>query len=316
MMSLVTGRHKGMHSHPSNDQEDILLDAPAKVNLFLHVVGRRSNGFHELESLFVFTETGDKVRLRAGEGLTLTVDGPFAAALREAGGVGPENLVCKAAKLLAASAGCAPNVHITLTKNLPVASGIGGGSADAAATLKGLITLWGLDISERKLRALAFDLGADVPACLRTSPLYVSGVGEKFAVKTLPKAYGILLVNAGYPVSTPAVFSAYKADNRGGFDAQMDMPLFEHGHSDAFLRFLKAKAYNALQRPAETICPVITEVLGRLKQMPDVRHVAMSGSGGSCFALFDTQNQAKVAKEVLEQHRPDWWLKADSLIKE
>ena len=185
----------------------IAVEAPAKINLFLHVTGRRPDGYHLLESLVAFAGVHDRIEVRAGEGLTLEIEGPFAAAL-DAGG---ENLAVKAARALAAEAGIPPDARIRLHKALPVAAGIGGGSADAAAALRALSKLWRVSVPAERLGALALALGADVPVCLSGRPGIVRGIGERIApAPVLPEA-PMVLVNPAVPLSTADVFAA-----RGG----------------------------------------------------------------------------------------------------
>lgn len=287
--------------------------APAKVNLFLHVVGRRPDGFHELESLFAFTKTGDEIRLSESNQLELTIGGSHAGALNNAEAEPYDNLVCRAAVLLAKKADRAAAVHIELTKNLPVASGIGGGSADAAATLVGLIALWGLTINQDELMKIALELGADVPACIHSTPLYVTGIGENTVECRLPKSYGILLVNPLVGISTPDVFRAFSEQGEGRFDVGGgDGPSWPL-ENEAFIEFLKTKTRNALQAPAEAISPKVSRVVSALRGTRSCLHVAMSGSGATCFALFDTEELAVAAAAELSIGFPNWWVKADLL---
>ena len=185
--------------------------ARAKVNLFLHVVGRRADGYHLLDSLAVFPAVGDVLHAAPDDGLSLTVAGPFAAAL--AGEV--DNLVLRAARLLAAACGVTTSARLVLEKHLPVASGIGGGSADAAAALRLLARLWGVAVPE----GLAIRLGADVPVCLAQAPSRMAGVGEALSPGPSLPPFGMVLANPGTAVATPAVFRA-RAASGAGFSAQ------------------------------------------------------------------------------------------------
>jgi 4-diphosphocytidyl-2-C-methyl-D-erythritol kinase len=268
--------------------------APAKVNLFLHVVGRRADGYHLLDSLAVFPSVGDRVGAEPAEGLRLTLAGPFAAGLAAEG----DNLVLRAARALAAWVGRAPDVALTLEKNLPVASGIGGGSADAAAALRVLAGLWGIDVGA--LGALALGLGADVPVCLAARPMRMGGVGEVLAPSPALPACGMVLVNPGVGVATPAVFRA----RAGGFSAPAELPA-GWGDARAMAADL-ARLSNDLQAPAIALCPVIADVLAALAALPGALLARMSGSGATCFALFETAAAAHAGAAALA--RPAWWV--------
>ncbi|MBV1901572.1 MAG: 4-(cytidine 5'-diphospho)-2-C-methyl-D-erythritol kinase [Kordiimonadaceae bacterium] len=287
------------------------------MNLFLHVTGRRADGdadgYHELESLFVFTETGDRITLEKSDRAALVLEGEFAADLKAAGGAGEGNLVFQALYMLAEKTGCSADVKITLQKNLPIASGIGGGSADAAATLLGLLALWGHAMPAEALQAVALGLGADVPACLHTTPLYVRGIGENFTAAKLPKAYGVLLVNPGASVSTPAIFGAYAKRPDGVFDAPIGENLALPTDHEGFLQYLSAETHNALQRPAEAECAVVKDVLAALDDLGAALYTCMSGSGATCFALFEDGKVAEKASATVKNLHPEWWVWADTL---
>ena len=283
----------------------LTVTAPAKINLFLHITGRRADGYHLLESLFVFTKAGDRITVTPSDALSFSLSGPFAGAL--AGG--ENNLVVTAAEVLAKAAGREPHVALVLEKNLPVAAGIGGGSADAAATLLALNELWGLHWPLEKLAQIALTLGADVPACLYRKSLYVQGVGEKISEVALRFDAGILLVNPGAELSTPAVFSAFR--NAG---SAFDTPLGLGVKPWEALEALKAYTQNTLEAPAIEACPGVREVLEYLMGLEGVRFVRMSGSGATCFALFDSREAAARAKSKGEKDKPAWWFMADRLV--
>lgn len=253
--------------------------ARAKVNLCLHIIGRRADGYHRLDSIVVFPEIGDVLTLE-GEGLRIS--GPFAEGLSIT-----DNLVQQAADLLGVKA----DIH--LVKNLPVASGIGGGSADAAAALR-LLAKGALPSGE--------ELGADVPACLLSKPLQMQGIGEQ--LKLLPRLpdFAIVLANAGVAISTPAVFRAMK--NR---ENPACAPLPASLSQNAFFEYIRAQR-NDMQAAAIDICPEINEVLAVLASQPDCAVARMSGSGGTCFGLFRTLAEAKRAAESIASHHPDWWV--------
>lgn len=269
--------------------------APAKVNLFLHVVGRREDGYHLLDSLAVFPAAGDVLRATAADDLTLEVEGPFAAGLAAEA----DNLVLRAGRALAELAGIAPRARLVLVKNLPVASGIGGGSADAAAALRLLARLWGITVPEADLRALALRLGADVPVCLAAPrPARMGGVGEMLAEAPGLPAFGMVLVNPGVAVSTPAVFRA----RTGPFSAPAALP--DRWPDAAALARDLAALGNDLEPPAVALQPVIGDVLATLRATPGCLLARMSGSGATCFGLFGDAAAAAAA----DLRRPDWWI--------
>jgi 4-diphosphocytidyl-2-C-methyl-D-erythritol kinase len=276
--------------------------APAKINLFLHVGEKRSAGFHDLESLAVFVDIGDTLAFSPSPELTLTLDGPFAGGLKAE----DDNLVLRAARALAAHAGRpAAAAAIRLTKQLPVASGIGGGSADAAAVLRGLTRLWALDLSWTELRAVAETIGSDVPVCVESKSSWMEGRGERITPATALPRIPMLLVNPGIAVSTADVFRTL-ATRHGAGAINRAATLSSSSELIAFLK----KTSNDLQSPAQHIAPVIGHVLDELSRMPGVELWRMSGSGATCFALFDDQNSAEMAEVALSHTHPDWWVRA------
>ncbi|MBI3505262.1 MAG: 4-(cytidine 5'-diphospho)-2-C-methyl-D-erythritol kinase [Proteobacteria bacterium] len=274
--------------------------APAKLNLSLQVVGKRIDGYHLLDSLVAFADIGDVVTVAPNELLTLSIDGPFASALLEA----PDNLVLRAARALAAATGTEEGAKIRLTKNLPVASGIGGGSADAAATLRALGKLWGLLPPADRLAELAYGLGADTIACLAAIPAWMSGTGETLEpVGALPAA-GIVLCNPGVAVATPAVFRM----RSGPFSkpARFAIPADAAG-----LALALGATSNDLAAPACTLAPAIGDVLAALENLPGTLIARMSGSGATCFALYADRDAARTAAEGLRKAAPPgWWVAA------
>lgn len=269
--------------------------APAKVNLFLHVVGRRADGYHLLDSLAVFPRIGDTLRATPADALELTLEGPFGGALQAE----PDNLVLRAARGLAELAGVHAGARLILVKTLPVASGIGGGSADAAAALRLLARLWGVAPAPAALHALALRLGADVPVCLASRPARMGGVGETLSPAPALPVFGMALVNPGVAVSTPEVFRA----RTGGFSPPAALP---PGWPDAaaMARALAALG-NDLQPPAVALRPVIGEVLAALRATPGCLLARMSGSGATCFGVYaDAATAATAAAAV---RRPGWW---------
>jgi len=275
--------------------------APAKINLFLHVGEKRGDGFHDLESLVVFVDIGDTLAFSPSQELTLTLEGAFARGLEAEG----DNLVFRAARALAKHAGRSASAAIRLTKQLPVASGIGGGSADAAAALRGLTRLWALDLSWTELRAVAETIGSDVPVCVESKASWMEGRGERVIPATALPQMPMLLVNPGIAVSTADVFRTLTTRHGTGA-INRSLPL---SSPPALIAFLK-KTSNDLQTPARQIAPVIDVVLGELSRMPGVEMWRMSGSGATCFALFDDQSSAEMAQVALSHTHPDWWVRA------
>ncbi len=278
--------------------------APAKVNLYLHVVGKRPDGYHLLDSLVVFAGIGDSLVIEPADDLSLRIDGPTAGGLAAE----PDNIVLKAARRLAESAGVSPRAAITLTKRLPVAAGIGGGSADGAAALRGLCTLWGFAPGDAELERLGLALGADLPVCLRGRPTQMSGIGEVLtAAPALPPVW-LVLANPRVAVSTPAVFRA----RQGGFSAPA--PLAEAPADAAALARALTTRGNDLATAAVAVAPVVGEVLSALDGQPDCLLARMSGSGATCFGLFATATAAASAAESLTAAHPAWWIAAAPLV--
>jgi len=268
--------------------------APAKVNLFLHVTGRRADGYHLLDSLVIFAGAGDVVAVQDADALTLTLDGPGAGALEGEA----DNLVLRAARALAAEAGVAARARIRLTKTLPVAAGLGGGSADAAAALRALVRLWDLRIEAAALARIAAGLGADVPACLASRPCRMGGIGEVLeAAPALPR-YGLVLTNPRVALPTPSVFRA----RSGAFSARATLP--ESWPDAATMARDLAALTNDLQDAAESLCPPVTDTLAALRALPGCLLARMSGSGATCFAILASPDAAAEAAMRLPGN---WW---------
>ncbi|UZW56285.1 4-(cytidine 5'-diphospho)-2-C-methyl-D-erythritol kinase [Sphingobium sp. JS3065] len=277
------------------DAGELVETAFAKINLALHVRHKRTDGYHALESLFVFTQLGDRLsgRVRSDGSINLYVEGPFGRELD----AGPDNLVMKAAHALQAHLGGSPGADLRLRKMLPVASGIGGGSADAAAALRLLTRLWNAPLSTEALERIALSLGSDVPACIGSVSQMVRGRGEVLHRQSVAglSAMPILLVNPGVAVSTAQVFGNWDRVDRGPLAA-----------SD--LEQLIAAGRNDLEAPAMAAAPVIADVLAALKACDGVRLARMSGSGATCFALFETDRQCARAAERLRDGHGGWWV--------
>lgn len=273
--------------------------APAKVNLGLRVTGKRSDGYHFLDSLVVFANIGDVVALRPSDAKEsrLCVRGPFTSVLS---GVLADNLVLQAATAFREAFGGA-SVDIILWKHLPVAAGVGGGSADATAVLR--LLQHGTQISEAALMDLALSLGADMPMCLANAPVRIGGIGEELTfLDGIPSVHAVLC-NPGVPCSTPAVFKA----RTGNFSARANMP--EGPLDNTHLATLTKAFGNDLTAPAIHCAPAISECLQALERTDGTRAHAMSGSGATCFALFETKMDAREAAKTLATAHPDWWVR-------
>lgn len=278
--------------------------APAKINLFLHIGDKRADGYHALESLAVFAQTGDRLSLSASKDISLAIEGPFAEGLSADSG----NLVLKAAHSLARGRNL--GAVIMLEKNLPLASGIGGGSADAAAALRALNLLWDLGLSETDLCAVAEDIGSDMPACVLSRPVWMDGRGEILTPVSVPPL-NMLLINPGVAVPTGQVFDALQS--RSGLGAVARLPDEPQTLWDisAYLE----DARNDLERPAIAIAPVINDVLTALETANGCVLARMSGSGATCFGLFEGRNFALRAAAAIEREHPDWWLSVTQIAE-
>jgi 4-diphosphocytidyl-2-C-methyl-D-erythritol kinase len=276
--------------------------APAKVNLTLHVLGRRSDGYHEIESLVAFADVGDVVTLSPSEDLALTVDGPTAAA---AGAVA-DNLVLKAAAALARLVPDLRSGHFALSKRLPVAAGLGGGSADAAAALRLLARTNAVALDDPRLMQAARATGADVPVCLAARARVMHGIGDVLSAPLDLSPLAAVLANPGVGLATRDVFAALALPP--GVVAPAAPP------ADALtLAERIARGRNDLEVPAMELEPVIAFVLSELRALPGCRIARMSGSGATCFALFDARPAAEEAARTLRAGYPDWWVRATML---
>ncbi|MFQ6017339.1 MAG: 4-(cytidine 5'-diphospho)-2-C-methyl-D-erythritol kinase [Kiloniellaceae bacterium] len=286
----------------------------AKVNLTLHVTGRRADGFHELDSLVVFAGIGDRLELAPAADLTLAVEGPFAAELSPATVAdetgAPGNLVLRAAEALRAAFGVTAGAFLRLDKQLPVAAGLGGGSADAAAAFGGLAELWGLGLAEAELHGLAAGLGADVPVCLVGRPSFVGGVGNEVSpAPPLPPAW-LVLVNPGVALPTPAVYAA----RRGAFSRPRR---WSDALADAMgLAGRLAACGNDLESAARAIAPQVGEVSTVLGATAGCLLARMSGSGATCFGLYADRDQAEAAAAAIQAARPAWWIRAAPMLRD
>lgn len=273
--------------------------APAKVNLALHVTGRRADGYHLLDTLVVFTGAGDRVSVCDADTDAFHVEGRFAGGLQDES----DNLVLRARDLLRELAGNGSPVFIMLEKNLPIASGIGGGSSDAATTLRALRKLWGLSTDDMQLKQAALSLGADVPMCLAATPLVARGIGDELEPATGLPPLAMVLVNPGVAVPTPAVFRALANRENPPLPA---LPA-RCGFND-FTAWL-APTRNDLQAPAMSVAPVISDVLAALENS-GAALARMSGSGATCFGLFGSVGQAERAAASIAAAEPSWYVEA------
>ena len=273
--------------------------ARAKINLTLHVGPAQSGGYHPLESLVVFADIGDEVSVetRAGNGASLTIDGPFGSGLSVA-----ENLILQTAAFIKGTADAPARRAYHLTKNLPIASGIGGGSADAAAVIRLRARETGEDLAA--LSDGAEKIGADVPVCIHSRTGIMSGIGEKITHLPGKGQVPALLVNPGVAVSTGKIFGLLDHGDKLNQNWQTPLPL---GGS---LQEICQAGRNDLQAVAVSICPRIDTVLKTLNQQNGIEIARMSGSGATCFGLFETAPQAAEAARVVSKLYPDWWCAA------
>jgi 4-diphosphocytidyl-2-C-methyl-D-erythritol kinase len=267
--------------------------APAKVNLSLRIAGRRADGYHELESLVAFADIGDELRLMPGEAASLSVSGPFAAA----SGAANDNLVLKAARAAGLPAGA-----FSLDKQLPVAAGLGGGSSDAAAALRLVARRNGIAVDDPRILAAARATGADVPVCLDRKPRVMRGIGEVLSDPVTLPTLPAVLVNPGLAVPTASVFAAFRPEDATAPPIG-EVPV----GADALLRWLASRG-NDLTAAAIRVAPAVGTVLDVLSAQPGCRLSRMSGSGATCFGLFDSAAAATAAAETLGGTKRNWWI--------
>ena len=270
--------------------------AYAKINLALHVRRRRDDGYHDLETLFAFCGHGDGLSGELADGINLTISGPFGEGLGVA-----DNLVIRAAELMQEQFGISQGAALRLDKQLPVASGIGGGSADAAAAARLLNRIWNIGATKEDLQRILAPLGADIPACVRSRTVYGEGIGAD--LREVPgaeiSARAVLLVNPLKPVATGPVFKAWDGNDRGRLDVSNPWQAALNGRND-------------LQPAAIAICPEIAGVLKLLRQT-GADLVRMSGSGATCFGLFASGNARDAAQDHINKACPEYWTMASCL---
>lgn len=303
-------RHVNMSSLSNMSAKSFHLLAPAKINLFLHVTGRREDGYHLLQSLVVFADACDDLEFARHDSLYIDVEGHFAGDVSDV----RSNLVYKAALLLAAEYNIEPKGKIILQKNLPVASGMGGGSSDAATTLRGLCKLWALPEEQERLQRLAEKLGADVPACLYRRAVWMEGIGEKMMrMQEMPDMH-LVLVTPPSPTPTPEVFKRFARRFSGRYSA----PIKFTGRRKSLQEWVAdLRLYrNDLTDAAIEVSPDIRLALAAIQTTPNCLIARLSGSGATCFGLYDSAGAAKAAVNKLRQEHPHWWVKAANIFRE
>jgi 4-diphosphocytidyl-2-C-methyl-D-erythritol kinase len=293
---------------PVSDDHPLAAFAPAKVNLTLRVLGRRRDGYHDIDSLVVFADVGDRVSFVSGAELGLVVGGPSATA----SGDPADNLVLKAARSLAARVEGIAVGQFHLDKRLPVAAGLGGGSSDAAAALRLLARVNGISADDPRLGDAAAATGADVPVCLDPQPRVMRGIGEILSQPLDCPKLPAVLVNPRVALATADVFAALGlAQGERRTIEEIDSASIP-GRRDEFIDLLRRQA-NDLESPAIQLQPIVADVLTALRAMSDCRLARMSGSGATCFALFDGMRAAHAAVRQLRAAHSGWWIRATTL---
>lgn len=280
--------------------------APAKLNLYLHITGRRADGYHDLDSLVAFVGVGDDLRLEPAREFQFILEGPQAEFLKNEPADG--NLVVKAARSLSRLVGKPLDVKITLVKRLPVASGIGGGSSDAAAALRALAQHWELSPDDPRLVTAAAEHGQDVPVCLKIENNYITAEGT-ISAPTLPRV-GVVLVNPNKALPTPAVYKEFRA---GDYAFSPLARLTETPRDAPTLIAELKKRGNDLYAPALKLIPEISDIIAALERFDDCLLARMSGSGATCFGLFVDEEKARRAASALRTKHSGWWVEASEL---
>ena len=292
----------------------ISISAPAKINLHLHITGRAENGYHYLDSLIAFTNISDHIHISENSAYDLRIQGdPDIKSTLTANCPEDQNLITRAAQLLAAQSGRAPNALIHLEKHIPLGGGLGGGSSDAASVLQGLNRLWGLNLSLTDLHAIASQMGSDIAACLNApGSVIMRDTGNTLCPSPkIPELYSVL-VNPRTPCPTPLVYKTYAAMQHP-FSTPILFPDF-FADSLSVCSFLRTHTRNDLTDAAIRVNPDISRVLKALNSLPDQLLTRLSGSGSTCYAIFTTKDQAIKNQEFLLQHHPDWWIKTTQIF--
>ncbi len=274
--------------------------ARAKINLDLLITGRREDGYHLLDSLVVFADYGDEIVVLASDKISLGIIGPFATEL-----IGfKDNIILKAACVLRKKFNLTKGAQITLVKNLPVSSGIGGGSADAAAAIHALIELWQISVTETDLDEILLSLGADVPVCMASQTMHMTGMGEKLDPITINFPLFLCLVNPGIAVSTSDIF---KGRTKRGFSSPRKLPPIIEDQWQ--LQEILNAAGNDLEGDACAINPVIDKVIAQIKTSDNCLFAGMSGSGATCFGIYSSEEAARRVAGTINSTSPAWWVK-------
>lgn len=288
------------------DARHVVSNAPAKINLALHVVGQREDGYHLLESVVCFVEIGDEILIQTNAAkidFSLFIKGPFSAELNSSLLDDKDNLVLRAAHFAASKNDVMIGKKITLTKNLPISSGIGGGSADAAATIRAIAQMSGTDISQDMIAASA-NLGADVPMCLHSKPLIARGIGDEIELLTDFPTFHLLLVNPNVAVSTPQIFKTLTSKNNSLLSALPE--------NKNWVEYLSAQR-NDLEKPAIEAEPVIANVINTIKANGALL-ARLSGSGATCFGIFENAEACDIARMKIADAHPNWWCVATKTL--
>ncbi|HEY8190453.1 MAG TPA: 4-(cytidine 5'-diphospho)-2-C-methyl-D-erythritol kinase [Micavibrio sp.] len=288
----------------------ITVFAPAKINLYFHIVGKRNDGYHDLDSLVAFADIGDSIRIEPARNFHFQVDGPFAGAFTNRDldpSLSSSNLVTRATRAIAEAFRREPHIRITLTKNLPIASGLGGGSADAAATLWGLMQLWQIPPSMPLLPELMLSLGADVPVCMHGAPVRMRGIGD--ILDPVPGLLDIpaILINPLKPCVTADIFRRLKGPVRREVAMPQDLS------SEASLIEFLQQQNNDLTAAATECVPEVAEIISLLREQKECSLSRMSGSGATVFGLFSCWDHALKAAEQINANHPEWWVRAGTI---
>lgn len=294
----------------NNKNEIFTIFAPAKINLFLHITNRLSNGYHTLDSLVAFADIGDIINIESAPSFSFHTKGPFADQFKNtesSGFLDSENLIVKAARFLSQTVDHPLNVKITLTKNLPLSAGLGGGSSDAAATIWGLQELWGLKHNTDYITPLMTKIGADVPVCFNCRPTIMRGIGDVLLPAPYMPEIPILIINPLVSCATQDVF----LHHNGVLKKNISLP----NNFECVFELIKTLniVENDLFEPALKLIPEIENVINALNMQEHCLFSRMSGSGASCFGLFETIEHAENAADKIRNDNPDWWIKTGFL---
>jgi len=289
----------------------VIYQAPAKLNLFLHITGKRADGYHLLESLVAFTAFGDAVEIVPDAELSLAVEGEFAHLLPV---VGDDNLIMRAARLLRQKSAGAGGAKIILRKSIPVGAGLGGGSTDAACVLRALAALWKVELQARDFATL----GSDIPACLAAMPAWVGGVGEQVRPVAMATGAWVVLVNPRMPLLTAEVYGRVsdarcQVSDKKEFSSDTRHPAPDTISSFDTLLSLLCSTRNDLEAPALELMPVIGDILAAVRATEGCALARMSGSGATCFGLYRSENEARQAAEYIRKTHPLWWCVATNI---